>query len=55
MRFEELDLRTRRSVDSILRGAIGSLDQGLQLALKTSRVLINEMAVGRGMPGRGMA
>lgn len=41
MRFEELDQRTGRSVDSILRGAIGSLDQGLELALKTSKVLIN--------------
>lgn len=28
-------------MDSILRGAIGSLDQGPQLALKTSKVLIN--------------
>lgn len=41
MRLEELDQRTRRSADSIPRGAIGSLDQGLVLALKASKILIN--------------
>ena len=35
-------------------GGIGSLDQGLGLALKMSKVLTNEDGSGRGTPGTGI-
>lgn len=41
MSMEELDLHTGRSMDFILVGACGSLDQGLGLALRMSKAVID--------------